>query len=641
MKSVTIQSLRLKNFKGVRDFTIEPDGQSINVFGKNASGKTTIQDAFFYLLFGKDSNDRADFQLKPVSDDGQEIHHLETEVEAVLDVDGKAVTLMKLYKEKWTKAKGTATKEFTGHTTEHFIDGVPVKKKDYDNRICELININAFKLVTSPFEFANLQWQARRNMLLEMCGDVSDQDVIQSDVELAPLSTILAGCSVDDHRLKVKSQQKKINEKLKEIPARIAENQEIVKDAPAPDQKEKDLLDKKLADEQENLRQNQSNEALSSARVELNEVNAAILKERAIADEQNRKNKKDLLATIDNLESEKRAEVNRLEGLKDSLAVDERRKDIMSESIDNVRKNWHKENGMQPTNDTTCPTCGQQLPPDQIEEATDKFNQAKAQCLKKIKKEGHQLKDGIATLEIAINEAQGRINDLEAKIHGIDSSINEKRNALSGIKSVTADTEELEQKKASLQSTIDGLLNGSGIRERDIVERISGYQGQIDEWKKQEAEYKAAEKARVRINELEAQEKALTAEYEDLEKELYLTDRFIVRKVEMLEDSINSRFKLTRFKLFETQVNGGLKECCEILYRGVPFDKGLNNAARLNVGIDIINTLSNYLQFQAPIFCDNAESVNVLAETPAQVIGLYVSEHDALTVEKTEIKKAS
>ena len=230
---------------------------------------------------------------------------------------------------------------------------------------------------------------------------------------------------------------------------------------------------------------------------------------------------------------------------------------------------------------------------------------------------------------------------MESAINDLDLTISNKQKGLSKIEIVNADTEALEKQKDALENKIDGLLNGSGIRERDILERISRYQSQIDEWKKHEAEHAAASKARARIAELEDQEKALAAEYEDLEKELYLTDRFIVRKVEMLEGSINSRFKLARFKLFETQVNGGLKECCEILCEGVPFEKGLNNAARVNIGIDIINTMADYFQFRAPVFIDNAESINVLAETQAQIIGLYVSEHEALTVKQTEIKKAS
>ncbi|MDX9776995.1 MAG: AAA family ATPase, partial [Petrimonas sp.] len=638
MKTVTIKKLRIKNFKGVKDFTLEPNGQSICVFGKNASGKTTIQDAFFYLLFGKDSNDRADFQIKPVDSHGNEIHNIETEVEAVLDVDGKSVTLAKLYKEKWTRKRGSATDQMEGHTTEHFIDGVPVKKKEYDTHICALIDINAFKLVTSPFEFANLHWQARRNMLIEMCGDVSDQAVIESDVELSPLASILDGVSVDDNRAKVKAQQKKINEKLKEIPARIAENQEMVKDAQAPDQKEKDLLDKNLTDLQDRLARERNNEAISAKRIELNEVIAAIQKEQARIDTLNREGKKPILDDIDSLESERRLKVNEIASLRDGIARDEKRNTIALESIEKVRACWHDENAKKTTNNSTCPTCGQELPPDQVECATKAFNKAKAQRLEKINQEGKQLKVGIDARLEDIAVATAKIESISKDIDSIDEKLDAKRKELDGIGSAKADTLSLEQKKAGLESEIAAIKNGSGIRERDISEKIQETRDKLSLLAKAKADYDASEKARARIVDLERQEKALAAEYEALEKELFLTDRFIVRKVEMLESSINSRFKLARFKMFSEQINGGLAECCEILGPDasgnlvVPFDRALNTAARVNTGIDIINTMSEYFQFSAPIFIDGAESVNELADTASQVIGLYVSEDEKLTI---------
>lgn len=641
MKTVVINKLRIKNFKGVKNFTFEPNGQNTNIYGKNASGKTTIQDAFTYLLFGKDSMDRADFQLKPVSGNGQEIHHLDTEIEALLDVGGKSVTLMKLYKEKWTIRRGSAAKEFSGHTTEHYIDGVPTKKKDYDARICELININAFKLVTSPFEFANLHWTGRRNMLLEICGDVSDQDVIKSDHELTPLSNILANCTVDDHRLKVRSQQKKINEKLKEIPARIAENQEMVTETTSIDIEEKWALDKDLTDLRDKLAQERNNETLSAKRVELNEANAAILKERARVEDINREGKKPILDAIDVLEAEIRGKKRQSLVLNEGLTIDEQRNASANKAIAKVREEWHLENVKQPTKDATCPTCGQALPPDQIEEVIKSFNKDKAHRLERINQEGKRLKLGIFVRDKAIADAKAETDTLLKDTHTLDEAIAAKRQVLDGEGITKPDTEGLDQKKAGLENEIEALKNGSGIRERDIKEQIEATQKEFDVLSKAQAEYDAAEKARIRIADLEKQEKELAAEYEALEKELFLTETFIRRKVALLEGSINSRFKFARFKMFDEQINGGLSECCEILLNGVPFEKGLNNSARVNTGIDIINTLSDYFQFQAPIFCDNAESINKLEDTPSQVIGLYVSTHKELTIEKNEIKKAS
>ena len=84
--------LTLRNFKGIREFTLEARGRDIDVFGDNATGKTTLADAFMWLLFDKDSQNRKDFQIKTVDKHGNEIHGLDHEVEAVLEVNGQEIT---------------------------------------------------------------------------------------------------------------------------------------------------------------------------------------------------------------------------------------------------------------------------------------------------------------------------------------------------------------------------------------------------------------------------------------------------------------------------------------------------------------------------------------------------------------------
>ena len=134
-----------------------------------------------------------------------------------------------------------------------------------------------------------------------------------------------------------------------------------------------------------------------------------------------------------------------------------------------------------------------------------------------------------------------------------------------------------------------------------------------------------AAQVEARIEELKGQERDLAAEHEQLEKELFLVEGFVRAKVEMLESKINSRFKLARFKLFNEQINGGLQECCEVLFDGVPYNSGLNTGARINVGLDIIRTLSEYYQKSFPVIIDNAEAVVDLEEIDAQIICMFVS----------------
>jgi len=109
-----------------------------------------------------------------------------------------------------------------------------------------------------------------------------------------------------------------------------------------------------------------------------------------------------------------------------------------------------------------------------------------------------------------------------------------------------------------------------------------------------------------------------------LEGETFLMEKFIVAKVNLLEDKINSKFALARFKLFEIQINGGITETCVTLFDGVPYGSGLNTGAEINVGLDIVRTLSQHYGVQAPIWIDHAESVTEILDPGSQTIKLSV-----------------
>ena len=639
MDKLTINRIRYKNFKGLADYTLEPNGKDISVFGQNATGKTTLIDGVSYLLFGKDSYGRADFQLKPVDKDGQEIHNLETEVEGVFDVNNKTITLRKRFQEKYTKKRGEPRQTFTGHTTDYFIDDVPAKKKEYDIKISEIIDVNAFKLVTNPLEFNNLHWTGRRQILLEMCGDVTDLDVIDSDKKLKSLSEILGDCSIDDHKKKIRAKKREINKELEQIPVRIAENQETAKDAMQPDYREKTRLEKVLEEKKEKLRSLRSNEALSSKKVRLNEVDSKILVSRNEAYQKQADLKKPILQAIEKLEAERRDLTGKIKDNEFRIFQDEKRNKVSEDAIVKIREDWHIENNKQPSNDNTCPTCGQDLPKDIVKNTIGMFNRLKSDRLTMITATGKEMAANIEQRNKDIEAAKVEIAKLTDMIAGVDEIIARKKAEFEKVY-VGVDIDDLDRQKDVLEQEIDALLNGSVVQEENTQREIFESQEKFDELNQLEASWKAAESCRIRISELEAQEKELAAEFERLEAEIFLIEKFIIKKVEMLEGQINSRFKLARFKLFETQINEGIKECCDVLYNGVPYNHGLNSGARINVGLDIIQTLSEYYGFQAPVFVDNRESINNLFPISSQVISLVVSNDKALSILKTETQKA-
>lgn len=640
MKNLIINKLKISNFKGIKDFEFSPMGNNSLIMGENGTGKSTIMDAFFWLLFGKDSHDKADFQLKPVTDNGKEIHNLETIVESVLEVNCKPITLKKVYKEIWTKKRGTTTKEHTGHTKKLYIDDVPKKDGEFKKAVAEIIDINAFKLVTNPFEFNNLNWQNRRQLLLEICGDITDQDVIDSDKKLVALTAILDDCSIDDHRKKVKEQQRKINDDLEEIPARIDELLNASKDVVKPEQKEKDRLDTELVDYQEKLRSLQNNERLSELNIKLNEVNGSISKLKADADQKQTEARKPILVVIEKLEGERRTTEAKIKELEAQRDVDYDRNRISLDAKDAKEQEWYTEDAKQPKNDNSCPACGQNLPKDQILEAIEKFNKTKSERLEKIETDGNTLKAGIDQREKDIAAVTEEIDSLSIRIIEIDATLKEKKKDLEAAYT-HIDADDLYKEKDILESQINALKKGSNVQEENEQRHIIETQEKINEWNKLNAAYKAAGKSRDRIAVLEQEEKNLAKMYEDLSGEIYLLEQFTIQKVYLLENSINEKFKLARFKLFKEQINGGIDPCCEVLFNGVPFNHGLNSAAQINIGLDIINTLTEHYGFRGPVFLDNRESVNNLIPIESQTISLIVSKDKLLKVVVEDKKKKS
>jgi hypothetical protein len=313
---------------------------------------------------------------------------------------------------------------------------------------------------------------------------------------------------------------------------------------------------------------------------------------------------------------------------------------VSEDAIVKIREDWHIENNKQPSNDNTCPTCGQDLPKDIVKNTIGMFNRLKSDRLTMITATGKEMAANIEQRNKDIEAAKVEIAKLTDMIAGVDEIIARKKAEFEKVY-VGVDIDDLDRQKDVLEQEIDALLNGSVVQEENTQREIFESQEKFDELNQLEASWKAAESCRIRISELEAQEKELAAEFERLEAEIFLIEKFIIKKVEMLEGQINSRFKLARFKLFETQINEGIKECCDVLYNGVPYNHGLNSGARINVGLDIIQTLSEYYGFQAPVFVDNRESINNLFPISSQVISLVVSNDKALSILKTETQKAS
>lgn len=664
-----LNKLTIRNFKGIKEYELDPKGQNINVQGDNGTGKTTLYDAFLWVLFGKNSADQATFDWKPLDRLGNEINHLETEVIAEIEVDGVVKKLSRMTEEKWTKKRGSVIEAFSGHTTTFKIDDLSVKKKEYEEYLSTLINEDLFKLLTNVNYFPEkMKWEERRESLINMVGDVTDDDVIAKNKDLEPLKTLIEERPADELKQLTKQQMAQINKDIKAIPSRIDEVDRGLPDISKLDKdvllKDKESHENIIKNLQEQIAAVKNSDSVVKARNKIAELRIYYKEMELEYNEELEKGLEDVSNEKELIETEIRETNAVLEKVQDDNSMVERaisRKEQEVKELESDRERLLgqfyeiRDRQMEDfeTHQTSCPTCGQDLPEENLlnisaayEQEIEVFNSNKALDLKENKEKG---------VEIA-----GRIKELQGEIEKLNSGL---RTDLEVIEETKKDKERLTKKLKEIESSIAKIREGQNPFEetekaKEIKDEAAELQKQIDSGesnvdKEVEEINKEIEKARSglsnvteqlseidfharqskRREELIQQEQELSVKYGELEQQQHLLEEFTRTKVSLLTDTINSRFKLVKFKLFEEQINGGLKETCEVTVDGNNYSTGLNNAMRINAGLDIINTLMSYYDAYVPVFVDNAESVNDLLEIDSQLITLSVSNHKSLRVE--------
>lgn len=656
--NIELKKLELLNFKGIKELTIE-FGKETNIFGRNETGKTTVFDSFTWLLFGKDSANRSDFNIKTLDKNGEFIHGLDHQVTGILLVGGKKVILRRLLKENWVKKRGSAEAIFSGNTTEYFINEEPKKEKDYKEYINSLIDENVFKLLTNPMHFnVNTSWQDRRKILLQIVGDVSDEEVINNSKKLKDLPGLLNGNSIDSFKAIIASKKKKLNEQLKAIPIRIDEiNRNLPVLAEGVDY---ELLEKERA----------------SIKGELNVVESQLESQQRIADDfikrqselsikKNRLKDLELQIEKDSMKALNDMNIKLIElgykkdnlerKIKQDAEIIAKNQDEIQKLQDEMQKyrDEYKVVFEEPFNEPdkenfVCPTCKQDLPKEDIErqisEMLANYKSNKLKRLEEISNQGkwrkakvEQLQDESDSLNIAIQNNEAELAKLDEEIKATQAVLNAEKNKELNV-DYRSNTEyaALEDEIKKIEKNLLPVNQDGRVRQKreELQDRLQEINTVL-------SNKQVIEDSKLRIKELEDEERIFSQQIAELEGQEFLAEEFIKAKVSMLENKINNTFKYVTFKMFDIQINGGITETCQALIKGVPFADA-NNAAKYNAGIDIINALSKFYGTTAPVFIDNREGIIELIETDSQIINLIVSKEDkVLRVEvNEELKEA-
>lgn len=630
-----IKSIMLQNFKGCKNATYTFNGKNATVCGANGSGKTTIFDAFTWLLFGKDSLDNAKFEIRPLDKDGKQIDNVEICVSATLEIDGKEVELKKTQKQNWVKKRGTQNPVLQGNVNEYEIDGYPRSEKDYKEYINGIVSDDLFKMLTNPTYFPNMPWKDQRATIMKFANDVPDVVLAGKSVKFAPLFEELRKApSTDDIKNKYQKSLNELKKKQIELPVRIDEicNSKVDIDV-AELELLKNSLNEQIADVKSKItdtdKQFEEYQKLSDGIMELKFAESDLVRK---ANEDNIKARREIEDKI----AEKKFLLRQTEKTVDDC---ERQIDICKHhsvtlnGIIEIYRNQYRQTQelVFDENNLVCSYCGQEYPQDRKEQIKADFESKKATEIKKITEFGNNTKAELDKEKETIDRLEKELVEHRKSLEMLNNAIASLEKQLSELPTSidvtgTEEYKAIQSQIAKKEQAMSQMNNASSIRE-SLEAEVEDLHIEYTEVEKQIAMSQKNIEIDERICELHEEQKMIAQKIADVEKMLYLLDEFIKYKLDKISDSINSQFEMVNFILFKSQLNGGVAETCECQYNGIPFGS-LNSAARIQCGLDIIRTLQRMYGVFVPVFVDNRESCTNIPTMDCQVISLVVSPTD-------------
>lgn len=650
MKEVFLKKLILKNFKKIQDLTVEFTDKNTFICGGNGTGKTTLQDAFLWLLFGKDSTNRADtnFNIKTLGEDGKPILHLVHSVTGVLSINGRDVELQRNYVEKW--GSGVNAGVLQNHATEFYLNGVKLKtKKEYDAEVAAILPEDVFRMITNPLYFPTMKAQDQKAMLLEMAGNVTNEEVANINPKFQELISLISGRTLEQLAKEIASKKSAIKDELKGIPGRI----DSVRDA-MPESEDWAVLEKEIADKKEKIKNIDSQLADKSKQIEAefkakselqkqigNKKLAKSQRENEIRQNAN-KSYHDVLDNISKLEYQVKSKDAEISRKQEDHSRIKATIEALNNDLEVLRGKFYAidaETLQYPEGAFICPTCKRELEVEDIQakqqELQDNFNLNKANRLKAVQNEGkekaakvEELKKQCSIIQAAITQLS---NEKEVLVHNINECKGNMPEEQDTQKIILSDPTWL-----SLSNEIVDLENqlkaeAKPIDTTELKEAKAILSEAIDELNKKLGKRDTIERSNKVIEDLEDRRDKNNEALAEQERLEFLVQDFQKGKDNKLMERINRMFSLVKFSFISEKLNGNEAITCFCSVDGVPF-ADVNNASKINAGLDIINAICRSVGITAPIFIDNRESVNDLIPTMSQVINLVVSKDKSLMI---------
>lgn len=626
--NITFKHLTLQNFCGVKELDTDLYDRTM-VSGQNKSGKSTVRNAIFWVLFNRLADGSSPDNIRPHDEEGIDIDMIDISVTLTMDADGKEIAVTKTQKQNWVTDRTTQEQKFKGNVNEYEINGIPKKEKDFVEYLTQFISPELLSLCTNPQVFLRLDTKKRRALLFDMI-DGADTEVIDADPKFEELKSDLMDGTVEELIARSKKAISSYKDKLIEIPARIDELNLQIKELTDDEKAE---LTSELSAEEEKLSAldtkkdtvNELNKRISDGKIKLNEIatNARLTTQKAEADISLRKQ------TLTNNLS---MYGNQIKTLQDSVVKSQGMIETHNLAIADYERGIKTEQDKEfDENSLSCPMCGRKYPDNKQESIREHFEKEKADKIESLENLIKSTKELIAIEEEKISKANEDIQKLQADIDELNTELS---NATTEIPSVdyTTDTEYLKTQAdiAKWQVEIETLNTAEDATARmTINNRISEIKLALGREQTNDA-YKA------RIAELQTEQLATSQKIADEERKVDLLQDYQKAKVNLLTERINAFFNVIKWQMFKPQINGGFQEVCTPLVNGTSYDGLLNHGDKILAEIDLCQAFQKANGVTCPIVIDDTESLDSwrVPELENQLIVLRRTDDKVLTIDK-------
>ena len=633
MKNIVLKQLDIKNFKGIHDISVAfNDGKTI-IRGANASGKTTIFDALCWLLFDKNSVGDSKFEVRELDSDGNKVHYTDINVTGYFFIDGSGTIFSKTQKEKWVKKRGQQNQEYSGNINEYAINGYPKSQKVFDTFIANVIDETTFRILTSPMTFSAMDWKKQREIIFDIIGDVEVGEGVEYFDLLKPE---LAVATIDDIKKKYTKAKYDLKKKPDELQTRIDEvrSQLVEKDVAPLELEENTLMEEiRQADLQLLELNKQNNYEIDGKIAELRSH------QKIIANGANDARNANIRTLQNDVES-----VNRnVHSLEFEVSSIEQHLKLKQDDLADLRKKLQEKIGAYnelktaefPSKKKICPTCGQVLPQEQIAELEKEWKHKHEESVAEMKQDGNAFAAKVKRTEASLDANSSELNHKRKELEIAQELLKEKQSELESAKNIpTVDGSQLPE-YIEIENQITELaakrIDTSAIEaeKNSLSDAIIDKKNRLTEINIEINTVNDNTKRLERIEQLEDELRETGQKISDCEQMLYAVESY----VKAVSNEINKKFDGLEFRLFENQINGGMKETCQITLEGVPYSS-LNSGHKIVIGLKIIETLRDYYKVQTPVWIDNAETINSfnLPDMAGQMILLRVTDDQTLTI---------